>query len=102
MPSRRSESREEPFIGSLRERIQQTKAENARTRATSPLPSRVEGPPSEATMRAQRATRALEAAGDQRRGASRVWPVVVATVLLAAGAFYVVRSGAIVIPLGTP
>ncbi|MES2524096.1 MAG: hypothetical protein V4617_15420 [Gemmatimonadota bacterium] len=102
MPSRRSESREEPFIGSLRERIQQTKADNARTRATSPVPVRAEGPPSEATLRAQRAKSALQAAGVQRRGVSRVWPVALVTALVAAGGWYLVRSGAIVIPMGTP
>jgi hypothetical protein len=100
MPNRRSDSREEPFIGSLRDRIQQTKADNARTRAASPTPARVDAPPSEADMRAQRASRALAAAGDQRRGAGRIWPVSLIVAAVLGGLWYAVHSGALDIPLG--
>lgn len=91
MSSGHFDSREEPFIGSLRERIQQTKAENARTRASTPVPVRPEGPPSEEAMRAMRASRALAEVGAQRRVAHRVWPIVLLLALLALAGWLAVR-----------
>jgi len=91
MSSGRFDSREEPFIGSLRERIQQTKADNARTRATTPVVARPEGPPSEEAQRALRASRALAEVGTQRRAIRRVWPVVLLLALLALAGWLAVR-----------
>jgi hypothetical protein len=97
MTTRRFDSREEPFIGSLRERIEQTKAENARVRATSPAPARVEGPPSEETVRALRKSRALALIGEGRRSGG-LWPVILLIgVLVIAGAI-AVRAGYITPP----
>ena len=89
MTTRRFDSREEPFIGSLRERIEQTKAENARVRAASPAPARVEGPPSEEAQRAMRKSRALALIGEGRRSGG-LWPVILLIgVLVIAGAIAV-------------
>ena len=90
-------SREEPFIGSLRERIQQTKAENARTRANTPLPVRPEGPPSEEAQRAIRASRALAEVGTQRRAIRRVWPIVLLVALLALAGWLAVRYNLVMV-----
>lgn len=91
MSSGNFDSREEPFIGSLRERIQQTKAENARTRANTPVPVRPEGPPSEEAVRAMRAKQALAEVGTKRRVANRVWPIVLLVALLAVAGWLAVR-----------
>ena len=97
MTSRRFDSREEPFIGSLRERIEQTKAENAKTRAATPVPARVEGPPSEEAQRAARKSRALALIGEGRRSGG-FWPVILLIgVLVIAGAI-AVQAGFITLP----
>lgn len=97
MTTGRFDSREEPFIGSLRERIEQTKAENARVRANAPAPARVEGPPSEEAQRAMRKSRALALIGEGRRSGG-LWPVILLIgVLVIAGAL-AVRAGYITPP----
>lgn len=101
MTSRRFDSREEPSIGSLRERIQQTKAENARVRAASPTPTRVEGPPSEEAQQAARKSRALALIGEGRRGIGGLWPIIILLgVLVTAGAI-ALRAGYLT-PLTVP
>jgi hypothetical protein len=97
MTSRRFDSREEPFIGSLRERIEQTKAENAKARASSPSPPRVEGPPSEEAQRAARKSRALALIGEGRRSGG-LWPAVLLVGLLLVAGAIAVRSGLVTPP----
>ncbi len=91
MSSGHFDSREEPFIGSLRERIQQAKAENARTRANTPVTTRPEGPPSEEAMRAMRAKHALAEVGSKRRVPGRLWPILLLVSLLVLAGWLAVR-----------
>ena len=96
--TRNSDSREEPFIGSLRERIQQTKAENARSRASMPTPPRSEGPPSEESLRAARKSRALAGIAQGRRRVRGLWIAVSLLVLLTAATLLALHYGLIRVP----
>ena len=98
MMTRNSDSREEPFIGSLRERIQQTKAENARTRASMPTPARSEGPPSEEALRAARKSRALAGIAQGRRRVRGLWIALSILVVLTIAALLAVHYGLIKVP----
>ena len=88
----RHEPHEEPFIGSLRDRIDRAKAENARTRASTPVPRDV-GPPSEEALRAQAAARARARADDHKHVTGRVSRLVVFVALLLLALWLVYRYG---------
>jgi hypothetical protein len=98
MMTRNSDSREEPFIGSLRERIQQTKAENARARASMPTPPRHEGPPSEESLRAARKSRALADIARGRRRMRGLWILLVLLAAVAVAGALAIRYGMIKAP----
>jgi hypothetical protein len=98
MMTRNSDSREEPFIGSLRERIQQTKADNARARASTPVPARHEGPPSEEQLRAARTSRALADIAQSRRRMRGLWIVLALVGAVAVAVAVAVRNGWIKVP----
>lgn len=98
MMPRNSDSHEEPFIGSLRERIQQTKAENARARAAMPAPPRTEGPPSEEALRAARKSRALAGIAQSRRRARGLWIAITIVAVLAIGGLLAMRYDLIKVP----
>lgn len=99
MTTRRFDSGEEPFIDSLRERVQQTKAENARLRASAPVPARVDEPLSEEAQRALKKTRALAVIGEGPRSVRGLWPVLLLLAVLVAGAVLAVRFGLIAAPV---
>ena len=101
MTTRHSDSREEPFIGSLRERIQQTKAENARVRASTPAPVRDEGPPSEESQRAMRKSRALAIIGEGPRSVRGLWPVLLLLAVLVLVSILAVRFDLLTVPTAT-
>lgn len=88
----RHEPHEEPFIGSLRDRIDRAKAENARTRAATPVPRDV-GPPSEEAIRAQAAARARARADDHKHVTGRVSRLIVFVALLLLALWLVYRYG---------
>lgn len=88
----RHEPHEEPFIGSLRDRIERTKAENARHRASTPVPRDV-GPPTEEALRAQAAARARARADEHKHVTGRVSRLVVFLALLLLVVWLVWRYG---------
>jgi membrane glycosyltransferase len=86
-------SPEEPFIGSLRERVERTKAERARERAATPPQARPQTPPTAEELRAQRTARARAAANAQLRTGGRWRRVFLLLALFAFTVWLVWRAG---------